>query len=135
MFISLKQICHLFYYKKSFGQVDFNILCRTEWRSEYQGLTALRLLLLLCMVNAFGGRWILAYSVLLVRSVYTVFLQCILPTEAKELVTCRCKGKTSEKWETLYFRIGRKTIILLEVFQAYPVLPFDRSNIKIKTEW
>jgi len=30
VFISLKQICHLFYYKKSFGQVDFNILCHTE---------------------------------------------------------------------------------------------------------
>lgn len=30
VFILLKQICHLFYYKKLFGKVDFNILCHTE---------------------------------------------------------------------------------------------------------
>jgi len=34
VFISLKQIYRLFCYKKSFGQVDFNILCHTEWSSE-----------------------------------------------------------------------------------------------------
>lgn len=64
-----------------------------------------------------------------------VFLQCILLTEAKEGVTCRYKGKTSEKRETLYFRVGRKTITLLEVTEAYPVRPSDKSSFKMKTEW